>query len=97
MRETENGKAASLIPGRQAFVAALPLLLYGLCIAAITLFLLSIGGPSQIVTLARAPVWHNGALVVGLVALVALVGAAVVALLGRLPAWSYTWLGAAMR
>ena len=80
----------------QALVAALPLLLYGLCVAAITLFLVAIGGPSEIVTLARSPVWHNGALVVGLIALAALVGAAVVALRGRLPAWCYTWIGACM-
>jgi hypothetical protein len=33
---------------------------------------------------------------VGLIALAALVGAAVVALAGRLPVWSYTWIGAGM-
>ena len=70
------------------------MLLFGLCVAAIALFLLTIGGPSEITSLARGPVWHYGALVVGLVALAALLAAAVIALKGRLPAWSYTWIGA---
>jgi hypothetical protein len=96
MLEAEKGGTKSPILGRQALVAALPVLLYGLCVAAIAAFLLSIGGPSQIVNLARGPVWHYGALVVGLLALAALVAAAVIALFGCLPAWSYTWIGAAM-
>jgi len=74
----------------------MPLFLYGLCVAAITLFLVTIGGPSEITRLARGPVWHHGALVLGLIALAALVGAAVVAVRGRLPVWSYTWIGAGM-
>jgi hypothetical protein len=81
---------------RGAFAAALPLFLFGLCVAAITLFLMSIGGPSQILRLARGPSWHNLALVVGAITLAALVVAAVVAVRRRLPAWSYTWIGAGM-
>jgi hypothetical protein len=72
----------------------MPLFLFGLCVAAIALFLFTIGGPSEIVSLARGPVWHYGALVVGLAALAALVTVAGSALRGRLPAWSYTWIGA---
>jgi hypothetical protein len=82
--------------GRQAIIAALPVLLYSLLVVAIAVFLLTIGGPSQIVRLARGPVWHYGALAAGLTALAGLLVAAVVALLGRLPAWSYTWIGAGM-
>lgn len=81
---------------RRAFAAALPLLLFGLVVAAITFFLLTIGGPSQIVNLARAPLWHNLALVVGAITLVALILVAVVAILRRLPVWSYTWIGAGL-
>ena len=90
------GRLTRLRPrdGFQELLPAFPLLLFGLCVAAIALFLLTIGGPSEITSLARGPVWHYGALVVGLVALAALVAAAVIALKGRLPAWSYTWIGA---
>jgi hypothetical protein len=94
MHKAGRDKTEGLMLARQAIVAALPALLYGLCVAAIAVLLLSIGGPSQIVNLGRGPVWHYGALVVGLVALVALVAAAAGALLGYLPAWSYPWLGA---
>jgi hypothetical protein len=71
-------------------------LLFGLIVAAIAVLLVRIGGPSEITALARGPVWHYGALVVGLIALAALVGAAVFALRGRLPAWSYPWIGAGL-
>ena len=86
MLARETGGTEGLIPGRQALAAALPVLLYGLCVAAIAVFLLSIGGPSQIIRLARGPVWHYGALVIGLLALAALVAAAAIALFGYLPA-----------
>jgi hypothetical protein len=66
------------------------LFLSGLLVAAITLFLLAIGGPSQIVYLAGESLWHNLALVIGAMALAALVAAAAVAIMHRLPVWSYT-------
>jgi hypothetical protein len=70
------------------------LFLFALCVAAITVFLLVIGGPSQIAIVARGSVWHNSALVAGAVVLAALAAAAVVAVRRRLPAWAYTWTGA---
>jgi hypothetical protein len=96
MLESKGCKNGRTLDRPQAILAALPLLLFGLCVAAITLFLVAIGGPSHILRLARGPVWHNGALVVGLIALAALIGAALVALAGRLPVWGYTWIGAGL-
>jgi len=93
MLEVKGRESWSPADQRRAFAAALPLFLFGLCVAAITLFLLIIGGPSQIVNLARGSLWHNLALVMGAITLAALVVAAVAAVLRRLPVWSYTWIG----
>jgi hypothetical protein len=84
----------SIVHRRRAFAAAAPFFLFGSCVAAITLFLLAIGGPSQIANVARGSLWHNLALVIGGIALAALVAAAVAAIRRRLPVWSYTWIGA---
>ena len=73
--------------------AALPLFLFGLLIAGITIFLLIIGGPSHILNIGRASIWHNTALVMSLISVSVLVYAAVAAIMNRLAVWSYTWLG----
>lgn len=96
MLEAEGHENWSTVRRRQAFAAAMPLFLFGLCVGAITLFLLAIGGPSQIVNVARGPLWHNLALVIGTITLAALVAAAVAAIMRPLPVWSYTWIGAGM-
>ena len=96
MPETTDRGNWSAITRRGAFAAAAPLLLFGLCVAAITLFLLAVGGPSQITNLAVPARWHTLALVVGALALGALLAAALVSLMHRLPVWSYTWIGTAM-
>ena len=84
----------STLDNRSALVAVLPTFLFGLLVSAITVFLLIIGGPSQITNLAEAVHWHNVALVVGAVALTILVYAGIVAFRGHLSVWSYTWIGA---
>ena len=74
-----------------AILAALPLFLFGLLIAGITVFLMVIGGPSQIG--ADFP-WHNLAIAVSVISLFALIYAAIAAIRNRLALWSYTWVGA---
>jgi hypothetical protein len=96
MLERKEQEDLSSIHQPHTLVAAIPLLLFGLGVAAITLFLLAIGGPGQIVDLARASWWHNLALAIGLIDLVALIVLAARAVLQRLPVWSYTWIGAGL-
>lgn len=96
MSEAQEHENLSAVHRHTAFASATPLFLFGLCVAAIALFLLAIGGPSQIVNVARGSVWHNLALVIGVIALAALVAAAAAAIMRRLPVWSYTWIGAGL-
>ncbi len=79
-----------------AIIAALPLFLFGLIIASITIFLSAVGSPSpsQLLNIARASIWHNSAIIVGAISLLLLVYAAILAYKNRLASWSYTWLGA---
>lgn len=77
-----------------AIIAALPQLLFGLLISGITIFLFVIGGPRQIIDIARASIWHNTAILVGAITLLIMIYSAIFAIKIRLPVWSYTWLGA---
>lgn len=76
-----------------AIITALPLFLFGLMITCITIFLIIIGGPSQMRSLKVDYLWHNFAITVSLIALCILIYIAISALRNRLSIWSYTWLG----
>jgi hypothetical protein len=79
---------------RLAIIAALPMFLFGLLIAGITIFLMVIGGPSKIGSLGEGAFWHNLAIAVSVVCLVVLVYAAGMTIKNRLAMWSYTWISA---
>lgn len=70
---------------RLAILAAPPLFLFGLLIAGITVFLMVIGGPSQIGVDFS---WHNLAIAVSAISLFAMVWAALAAIRNRLAFWS---------
>jgi len=82
MMEAKGCESLNIVHRHHALAAAMPFFLFGLCVAAITLFLLAIGGPSQIVSLVGGLWWHNLALVIGGITLTALVVAAVAAFYG---------------
>ena len=79
---------------KSVIISALPFFLFGLLISGITIFLFVIGGPRQIIDVARASIWHNSAIIVGAISLFVLVYSAILAINNHLPVWSYTWLGA---
>ena len=58
---------------RLAIIASLPLFLFGLLIAGIRVFLLIIGGPSQIGSLEADFLWHNLAIAISVISLLVLV------------------------
>jgi hypothetical protein len=93
---TVERKNWSTVTRRRAFAAAVPLFLFGLCVAAITLFLLAIGGPAHVTDLGGPSLWHTLALVIGALAFVALGVAAILCARRCLPVWSYTWIGSGM-
>jgi hypothetical protein len=95
MNRVSHGELA-VMDRRLAIIAAFPLFLFGLLIGGITIFLLTIGGPSQIRSLGVDFLWHNLAVAVSGISLVVLVYAAVNALRERLAVWSYTWISAVM-
>ena len=84
------------IDRRAAIIIALPLSLFGLLVAGIAGFLLIIGGPSQVANLKSDFPWHNLAIAVSMISLLALLYAAISAIRNRLAVWSYTWSGALM-
>lgn len=79
---------------KSIILTALPLLLFGLLISGIAIFLLIIGGHTQIINIARASIWHNSAIVVGAISLFILIYSALQAIMNRLVVWSYSWFGA---
>ncbi len=96
MRGIEEHENWSITHRHHVNAAAMPLLIFGMCVAAITLFVLVVGGPSQIEKVLARPQWHILAIVVAMLVLVVLITAAVFATKGRLPCWSYTWIGSCM-
>ena len=81
---------------RQALVAALAPFLVGLGGTGITVMLLLIGGPSQVVQIGGPAFPHTFALIAIVVTLALLAAAALTAAVGRLPFWAWPWVAVDM-
>lgn len=89
MSDTRQRKKWTIDDQRQAVVAALPPLLFGLGIAVASLLR---GGPWY-----AMPAWRLIlGVAVGLIPAAVIAGGGLVALVRRLPDWGYTWVGATL-
>jgi len=97
MLSTRSGSTWSADGRRQTLVAAMPPFLFGMGIAVVGGTLLALGGPPHEVDLSGlSGAGFIAGMVVGLLPVVVLFVGGVLATARRLPAWGYTWVGAAL-